>query len=78
MLKEQRKLEYDKKYYESRFSKTLNKRARYNIVFGLENVEPSEDFKIFSIKAFKDLKYLNKLRKRIGKYFWRKSQKSKC
>jgi len=75
LLKEQKKLEYDKKYYESRFSKTLNKRARYNIVFGEENVEPSEDFKIFSIKAFKDLKYLNKLRKRIGKYFGEKAKK---
>jgi len=73
-LKEQQSLNYDKKYYESRFNKTLNKRARYNIVFGDENIEPSDDFKIFSVKAFKDLKYLKKLRKKIGKYFGKKAE----
>lgn len=75
MLLEQKNLEYDKKYYESRFSKTLNKRARYNIVFGEENIEPSEDFKIFTVKSFNDLKYLKKLRKRIGKAFGPKAKK---
>lgn len=74
-LKEQQSLSYDKKYYESRFDKTLNKRARYNIVFGEENIEPSEDFKVFSVKAFNDLKYLKKLRKRIGKAFGPKAKK---
>ena len=68
-LKEQQSLNYDQKYYESRFDKTLNKRARYNIVFGEENIEPSEDFKVFSVKSFNDLKYLKKLRKKIGKVF---------
>ena len=75
MLKEQQGLEYDKKYYESRFSKTLNKRARYNIVFGEENIEPSEDFKIFSVKSFNDLKYLKKLRRRLKTYFGEKAKK---
>jgi alkylated DNA repair dioxygenase AlkB len=75
ILLEQKNLEYDKKYYESRFSKTLNKRARYNIVFGEENIEPSEDFKIFTVKSFNDLKYLKKLRKRIGKAFGPKAKK---
>ena len=75
MLKEQQSLNYDKKYYESRFSKTLNKRARYNIVFGEENIEPSEDFKIFSVKSFNDLKYLKKLRKRLKTYFGKKAKK---
>jgi alkylated DNA repair dioxygenase AlkB len=72
-LKEQKSLNYDKKYYESRFDKTLNKRARYNIVFGDENIEPSDDFKVFSVKSFNDLKYLKKLRKRIGKIFGTKA-----
>tara|TARA_B100001248_G_C27388724_1_gene461118 strand:+ start:1545 stop:2321 length:777 start_codon:yes stop_codon:yes gene_type:complete len=74
-LNEQKSLNYDKKYYESRFNKTLNKRARYNIVFGEENIDHSDDYKTFTIKSFNDLKYLKKLRKKIGKMFGSKAKK---
>ena len=33
---EQETIEYDQKYWDNRRKKTLNKRARYNIVFGLK------------------------------------------
>jgi len=34
LYKEQMSIEYDKKYFDRRRGRTLNKRARYNIVFG--------------------------------------------
>jgi len=75
MLKEQRKINYDKKYYDSRFGKTLNKRARYNIVFGDENIDHSKDYKIYSIKSFNDLKYMKKMRKKLKIFFGKKAKK---
>ena len=66
LLKEQQKIDYDKKYFDNRRQKTLNKRARYNIVFGDEEVKASDDYKIFSIKSFKSIKYLNKLRNKLS------------
>ena len=73
-LREQKSLNYDKKYYENRFNKTLNKRARYNIVFGEKSVKSSEDYKTFTIKAFNELKYLKKLRKKLGIIFGEKAK----
>ncbi len=65
LLKEQSNIEYDKKYFDKRRNKTLNKRARYNIVFGDEEVIHSDDYKKFSIVPFTKLKYLNKIRKNL-------------
>lgn len=41
LYNEQEGIDYDKKYYDSRRKKTLNKQARYNIVFGEEERTPS-------------------------------------
>ena len=68
LLNEQLKVEYDKKYYDIRTKKTKNKRARYNIVFGEENIKASEDYKIYTVKSFKSLKYLNKFRKSLPNF----------
>ena len=54
LLKEQSNVEYDKKYFDKRRNKTLNKRARYNIVFGEEEVIHSDDYKKFSIVPFQN------------------------
>ena len=53
LLQEQDNINYDKKYFDYRRKKTLNKRARYNIVFGKQEVLHSDDYKTFSIKALK-------------------------
>uniref|UniRef100_A0A7S1AYP6 Alpha-ketoglutarate-dependent dioxygenase AlkB-like domain-containing protein n=1 Tax=Noctiluca scintillans TaxID=2966 RepID=A0A7S1AYP6_NOCSC len=53
---------YDTKYWDSRRSRTLNKRARHNVVFGDESVEPSADFRRFTVKAFSALPHLSALR----------------
>lgn len=72
---EQEIVEYDKKYWDYRRSKTLNKRARYNIVFGKNKVEHSKDYKQCSIARFSDLKYLNKFRKRLKLILGNKANK---
>ena len=72
---EQENINYDNKYWDNRRKKTLNKRARYNIVFGNENISHSNDYKQCSIVAFKDLKYLNKFRKRLKIILGEKTKK---
>ena len=62
---EQESINYDTKFWDNRRQKTLNKRARYNIVFGKENIKNSKDYKQCSVIAFSDLKYLNRFRKRL-------------
>lgn len=34
LYQEQEEIEYDRKFYDNRRKKTLNKQARFNIVFG--------------------------------------------
>lgn len=75
LYQEQLNIEYDKKYFDTRRQKTLNKRARYNIVFGDNDVNPSNDYKKFSIKSFSSLKYLKKIRKKLHKKFGIKAKK---
>lgn len=72
---EQETINYDKKYWDNRRKKTLNKRARYNIVFGKEKKNNSNDYKQCSVIAFNDLKYLKKFRKRLKLILGSKSRK---
>jgi alkylated DNA repair dioxygenase AlkB len=65
LLHEQDNIQYDKKYFDNRRKKTLNKRARYNIVFGEQEVLHSDDYKTFSIKAFQNLPYLNQIKNKL-------------
>ena len=66
---------YDQKYWDNRRQKTLNKRARYNIVFGKNKIEHSKDYKQCSIAKFSDLKYLNRFRKRLKLVLGNKTKK---
>ena len=66
LLKEQDNIQYDKKYFDNRRKKTLNKRARYNIVFGEHEVLHSDDYKTFSIKSFHNVPYLNQIRNKLS------------
>lgn len=74
LYNEQLSITYDQKYFDTRRQKTLNKRARYNIVFGDNEVKASDDYKKFSIKSFSDLKYLKKVRKKLSKKFGSKAK----
>eukprot|EP00929_Paragymnodinium_shiwhaense_P106021 TRINITY_DN7110_c0_g1_i2.p1 TRINITY_DN7110_c0_g1~~TRINITY_DN7110_c0_g1_i2.p1 ORF type:complete len:302 (+),score=48.56 TRINITY_DN7110_c0_g1_i2:118-1023(+) len=60
------KVDYDDKFWDSRRSKTLNKRARQNIVFGEDEVTHSEDYRQSSVKAFKNVPLLNAVRALLG------------
>lgn len=60
-----REVEYDRAYWDSRFSKTLQKRARYNVVFGTEGAKASADFKQFTIKAFNEVPLLQAFRESL-------------
>jgi len=55
LLCEQQGLTYDSKYWDGRRSRTLNKRARHNLVFADKGVDASSDYKQFTIKAFAEL-----------------------
>jgi len=68
LLQEQNNINYDKKYFDYRRNKTLNKRARYNIVFGKNEVLHSNDYKTFSVKAFQNLPFLNQIKTRMHNF----------
>tara|TARA_B100000242_G_scaffold256164_2_gene199461 strand:+ start:1831 stop:2646 length:816 start_codon:yes stop_codon:yes gene_type:complete len=53
---------YDDKYWDNRRSKTLNKRARKNIIFGNTEIQHSDDYTQPSIKSFSKLPFLMKIK----------------
>ena len=57
---------YDKKYYDVRRARTLNKRARYNVVFGNEGRVASVDYRQCTIVPFGSLPHLNRFRVALG------------
>lgn len=60
------KLDWDKKYYDTRRSKVLNKHARYNLVFGDHAQEPKYDNKKGRIYSYDDLPLLKKWHLRLS------------
>lgn len=56
------KLDWDKKYYDTRRSKVLNKNARYNLCFGHSSQEPDYENKKGRIIAYNQVKPLKRLR----------------
>ena len=62
LYNEQEGIAYDTKYWDSRRNRTLNKRARLNIVFGNENISCSDDFKQCTVRSFFDLEHLRNCR----------------
>jgi len=72
LLAEQQTIEYDNKYFDTRRQKTLNKRARYNIVFSADNaddIKHSDDYRQCSVKSFMTMPYLSKFRDNLPKAF---------
>lgn len=60
MLKEQLNYEWDKKYWDSRRSKVLNKHARYNVCYSNYKQEPDYENKKGTIICLDDVPFLNK------------------
>ena len=55
-------MSYDRLYWDTRRKKTLNKRARYNVVFGETAQEPSDDYRRFTVCGFDSLPLLGAMR----------------
>ena len=62
LYKEQENINYDLKYWDTRRTKTLMKRARLNIVFGELEILHTNDYKQCTVKSFNNLPYLHKFR----------------
>jgi len=67
LLKEQQAIQYDCKFWDVRRSKTLNKRARHNIVFGEEGIKPSKDYRQYTVQAFDGMPHLSTFRASLAK-----------
>jgi len=75
LLAEQQTIEYDNKYFDTRRQKTLNKRARYNIVFSADkadDIKHSDDYRQCSVKSFMSMPYLSKFRDSLPNAFGEK------
>ena len=62
LLEEQRSVPYDRKYFDTRRQKTLNKQARYNIVFSEEGASHSDDYRQCTIQPFGTVSQLSSFR----------------
>jgi len=73
MLAEQKKVKYDKYYFDTRWQKTLHMRARYNVIFGNKKIKPSKDYSQSSIIAYNDVPYFKAFRNKLPDFFGDKS-----
>lgn len=74
MLLEQLKLDWDKKYWDNRRQRVLNKSAIYNLCYGNQNQAPDYDNKQGRIVAYKELPILSKWRDVVGNIFGEKAK----
>ena len=65
MLCEQRAVEYDKFYYDTRRQKMLRKIARHNAVFGAAHVPPSEDYRQSTVIGYDEVPLFQEFRLRL-------------
>ena len=72
-MEQDKKVIYDNKYWDNRRGKTLNKRARTNIVFGEKERVHSSDYRLSSVKSFENLPQLDKFRKLLPIVFGEKA-----
>ena len=73
MMEEQMSFEWDKKYWDTRRKKVLNKRARYNVCFGKESVEPNFEEKQGTIVGYDKVPILKSLKDCMGDFFGEKA-----
>lgn len=74
MFSEQLTYEWDKKYWDNRRSKVLNKKARYNVCYGKYASQPDYENKKGTIISYDDIPLLNKWIKDISEIIGIKAQ----
>ena len=67
MFKEQTKFEWDKKYWDIRRGKVLNKHARYNVCYGDRSQEPDYENKKGTIISYDDVPLTKKWKDKLEK-----------
>jgi hypothetical protein len=74
MLEEQLDLEWDKTFWDIRRKKVLNKRARYNLCYGVEEQTPDMENKKGTIIAYKNIPITNKWKECLSIIFGEKAR----
>ncbi len=74
MMDEQLSFEWDKKYWDNRRGKVLNKHARYNVCFGEKSVEANFEQKQGTIIGFDRVPILKNLKESLGGFFGDKAK----
>lgn len=73
MLGEQKNVRYDEQYFDRRSQKTLNNRARLNVVFGEVGKAHTEDYKQGTVVAWQDVPLFAQLRRTLPSVFGEKA-----
>lgn len=74
MMEEQLSFEWDKKYWDNRRKKVLNKHARYNVCFGEKSVDANFEQKQGTIIGFDRVPILKNLKESLGGFFGDKAK----
>ncbi len=74
LLEEHLSFTWDDKYYDTRRSKVLNKRARHNICYAEESQEADFEDKKGTIISYDDVPLLNHIRTNLKKYLGNKAE----
>ena len=70
--------EWDSKYYDTRRSKVLNKRARTNVCFGNIGIEPDYENKQGRIVSYENVPLLKLLKSKLPKVLGEKANNLIC
>ena len=74
MMAEQLSFEWDKKYWDNRRGRVLNKHARYNVCFGEKSVDANFEQKQGTIIGFERVPILKNLKESLGGFFGDKAK----
>ena len=72
------KLDWDKKYWDTRRQKVLNKHARYNLIFGEFNQKADFENKKGTIYDINEINGLKKIKNELGNYFGEEFKNLEC
>ena len=70
---EQTHVEYDRKFWHARQKKTMNKQARYNVVFGAEEVAHNATYEQPTVRSLQSLPQLNAVRTALPQWLGSKA-----
>lgn len=74
MLKEQLEFEWDKKYWDVRRQRVLNKHARYNVCYGVAEQKPDYENKKGTIVSYESVPILREYRNSLEVFFGEKAK----